>query len=183
MDNETITQIITVTGALGGAIIAGAVTLASQHIARKAENEKIKKQLLFKLLEGELKEKKEIIKPFIHFINSINLPSNFSFHDDGDSLDYAIVPRHNLIKSKASDFLLDYTLYMTQDLHDAIWSLTDAINDLSELESRLYDSSLSDYENEERLLFNCGNKPSKIWDALMELKKLLYSEVNITDRI
>ncbi|HCO0700934.1 TPA: hypothetical protein N7A79_004710, partial [Escherichia coli] len=83
MEAETITQLIAVGGTLGGALIAAGVTLASQLITKKSENEKIKKQLLFKVLEDELKEKKQIIKPFIQFINSLNLPANFNFYDDG----------------------------------------------------------------------------------------------------
>ncbi|HAX1987854.1 TPA: hypothetical protein JW519_004738, partial [Escherichia coli] len=87
MEAETITQLIAVGGTLGGALIAAGVTLASQLITKKYENEKLKKQLLFKILEDELKEKKQTIKPFIQFINSLNLPENFNFYDDGDLLD------------------------------------------------------------------------------------------------
>ncbi|EHR8809739.1 TPA: hypothetical protein LZQ72_004771, partial [Escherichia coli] len=88
-----------------------------------------------------------------------------------------------LIKSKASDFLLDYTLYMTPQIHDAIWAVTNAINDFEELGARFYDSSLSKQENDEILLKNCSGKPTEIWEALMKLKGLLYSEVNIADKL
>lgn len=107
MEATTITQLITAGGALGGSIIA----LIGQHIIKKFELEKIRKQLLFKLIEDELKEKKEIIKPFIQFINSINLPSKFNFYDDSDGLDQVMIQYRNEIKKKVSDFLLDYTLY------------------------------------------------------------------------
>ena len=45
MEAETITQLIAVGGTLGGALIAAGVTLASQLITKKYENEKLKKQL------------------------------------------------------------------------------------------------------------------------------------------
>lgn len=183
METGTITQIVTVGGTLGGALIAGIVTLISQHITKKSENEKLKKQLLFKIVEEELKEKKEIIKPLIQFINAINLPSDFSFYDDGDKLDYVMVHHQSSIKDKASGFLLDYTLYITQEIHDAIWSVTNAINNLQELEAHLYNSSLSIAENEELLLQQCSDKPSKIWEALITLKGLLYKEININEKL
>ncbi|MFO6425759.1 hypothetical protein ACLBOM_02830 [Escherichia coli] len=113
MEAETITQLIAVVVLLGGALIAAGVTLASQLITKKYENEKLKKQLLFKILEDELKEKKQTIKPFIQFINSLNLPENFNFYDDGNlSIKLCFINRI-LIKSKASDFLLviHYTLH------------------------------------------------------------------------
>ena len=183
MEAETITQLIAVGGTLGGALIAAGVTLASQLITKKYENEKLKKQLLFKILEDELKEKKQTIKPFIQFINSLNLPENFNFYDDGDLLDQIMLYEQDLIKSKASDFLLDYTLYMTPQIHDAICAVTNAINDFEELGARFYDSSLSKQENDEILLKNCSGKPTEIWEALMKLKGLLYSEVNIADKL
>lgn len=183
MEPQTITQILTLIGALGGASIAGTVTLISQNITKKYENEKLKKQLLFKILEDELKEKKQIIKPFIQFINSLNLPSNFNFYDDGDLLDQIMLYKQDLIKSKASDFLLDYTLYMTPQMHDVIWTVTNAINDFEELATRFYDSSLSKQENDEVLLRNCSDKPTEIWKALMKLKDLLYGEINIADKL
>lgn len=183
MEAETITQLIAVGGTLGGALIAAGVTLVSQLITKKYENEKLKKQLLFKILEDELKEKKQTIKPFIQFINSLNLPENFNFYDDGDLLDQIMLYKQDLIKSKASDFLLDYTLYMTPQIHDAIWAVTNAINDFEELGARFYDSSLSKQENDEILLKNCSGKPTEIWEALMKLKGLLYSEVNIADKL
>ncbi|EOL9217434.1 hypothetical protein ACM980_004726 [Escherichia coli] len=43
MEAETITQLIAVGGTLGGALIAAGVTLASQLITKKYENEKLKK--------------------------------------------------------------------------------------------------------------------------------------------
>ncbi|WP_224688692.1 hypothetical protein [Escherichia fergusonii] len=183
MESQALAQTLTLIGTLGGAFIAGTVTLISQYITKKYENEKIKKQLLFKVLEDELKEKKQIIKPLIQFINSMNLPANFNFYDDGDLLDQDMLNKKDLIKSKISDFLLDYALYMTPQIHDAIWIITDAINDLEELTARLYDPSLTSEENEEIILHNCGNKPSKIWSALMKLKELLYSEIKLADKL
>lgn len=184
MEATTVTQLITVSGALGGTVIAGFISYFIQRDARKAENEKLKKQLLFKLVEEELKDKKEIIKPFLKFINSINLPSDFDFHDDGgETLDSIIIMQQDLIKNKVSELLLEYTIYITQEIQDAIWSVNNAVNMLRQYEAHNYDLELSSEENHDLLLQNCADIPRQIWIALIHLKDLLYKEINITNKI
>lgn len=72
---------------------------------------------------------------------------------------------------------------MNNEMHNALWSVANAVNSLDELEFHLHIPSLSDQENTDRLLSNCGNKTSEIWASLMKLKELLYSEINISNKI
>ncbi|HFG3705957.1 TPA: hypothetical protein ACGGM7_000292 [Escherichia coli] len=182
MDTIVTTQLITVGATLCGIVLTGAFSLVNLHITKKADNEKIKKQLLFKLTEEQLLEKKEIIKPLLQFFNSLNLPINHSNNGDDELLDRTIIKNYFQIKDKISNFMIDYVLYLNDDIKGLIWSLTSSIVELETLEGQHYNAQISDFENEELFIFNCGDAPSKVWTDLINLRNRLYDEINIINQ-
>lgn len=181
MNEIVATQLITAGATLGGIILTGTFSLINSHITRKAENEKIKKQLIFKLTEEQLLEKKEIIKPLLRFFNSLNSPILYTNNGDDELLDRTIIRNYFQIKNKISDFLIDYVLYLNDDIKGLIWTLTNSIVELQSLEANYYNSQMSDFENEELFIFNCDDTPSKVWSDLINLRDKLYDEINITN--
>lgn len=183
MEANTVTQLITVGATLSGAVLTGIFSLLSQEITRKHDNDKLKKQLTFKLVEEELKEKRTLIKPLMIYFNSLNLPANYDFFNDDDQLARIIIKKYPEIKKQISQFLLDYVLYLDDDITSLIWTLTNSINDLNELESYFYDSASSDIENEEHFLFHCSNLPSIVWSNFNNLMNRLHDEINISNKL
>ncbi len=183
MASEVITtQLITVASTIAGALITGIITLLTQHINNKNKENEIKQQLRFKIFEEELKERKKIILPLLQYIDSYNLPQNHDFfNDDGEGLERAIIRNHPKIKKEISQFMLNYAVYMNDNIRNAIWSLSSKINNLSELESRFYNSSKSDAENDDTFYMNCGSEPSAIWSELVNLRDILYAQIVVNN--
>lgn len=174
------TQLITVGGTIGGALLTGIVTIASQHINKKSKENEIKQQLTFKIIEEDLKERKSLIKPILQYIDSFNLPEHQEFYDDsGEWLERAMIRSYPKIKKEISNFILNYTLYMNDKIRDCIWDLTTAINELSEIEGRLYDTSKSSEENDDVVYMNCKREPTEVWINLQNLRDILCAEINI----
>ncbi|HBL0734189.1 TPA: hypothetical protein LON50_003776 [Kluyvera ascorbata] len=98
MEANTVTQLITVGATLSGVILTGIFSLVSQKITQKNDNYKLKKQLTFKLVEEELKDKRTLIKPLMIYFNSLNLPRNYDFINDDQQLERMIIQKCPEIK-------------------------------------------------------------------------------------
>ncbi|BCA40329.1 hypothetical protein [Kluyvera ascorbata] len=183
MEANTVTQLITVGATLSGVILTGIFSLVSQKITQKNDNYKLKKQLTFKLVEEELKDKRTLIKPLMIYFNSLNLPRNYDFINDDQQLERMIIQKCPEIKEQISQFLLDYVIYLDDNIKSLIWNLTNSINDLNELESHYYDLSLSGFENEEIFLCHCSDLPSKVWSHFNTLMNKLYDEISISNKL
>lgn len=176
----TITQLITVGGTIGGALITAIVTIAGQYINKKIKENEIKQQLIFKVIDEELKERKILIKPLLQFIDRYNLPQNHDFFDDaGEGLERSIVDSYTYIKKELSDFMISYSVYMSNDVRNAIWDLSSSITQLQSLDYKHHNSSKSVSENNDILYMNCKGVASDIWSKLLSLREVLFREIRI----
>ncbi|ELY4375166.1 hypothetical protein ACOZ17_000522 [Cronobacter sakazakii] len=178
------TQLITVGGTIGGALLTGIVTIISQYINKKSKENEIKQQITLKIIEENLKERKLLIKPILQFIDSFNLPEHHEFYDDsGEWLERAMISSYIKIKKEISNFMLNYTVYMNDEIRNSIWDLSTAINKLTELESKLRNAS-NNYEVSDDIIYmSCKDEPSKIWSKLQKLRGVLCDEINIIEVI
>jgi len=183
-ENLVITQIISAGSALCGVLITGVVSIANQHYNKKNKEHEIKQQLIFKVIEEELKERKSLIKPLLQFIDSYNLPTDHDFFDEeGQSLERSIIKSYPEIKRQISNFMLNYSVFMSDDIRDAVWSLSSSINKLQSLDAKFFDNSKSTNENNDLTYMNCGSEPFEIWTELLKLRTLLLKEIRIRNML
>jgi hypothetical protein len=179
MDEKLYTFVIS----LLSAFLGGSITLAGQYLNNRQKIKEINLQLIHKIAQEELAEKKAIIKPLLEYFRSLVLPLHGSFHNEEDVVQRNIIDSTDEIKKNISDFLVDYILYINDDIQNAIWQVYSSATSLEELSARCYDHDLDSFENFEKLFMNSGDKPDIIWRDIESLTKLLRKEVDISEKL
>ncbi|MCX8302150.1 hypothetical protein [Enterobacter pseudoroggenkampii] len=171
---QLINNNIAVVGTLSGTIITGIITYLVQVNNNRNKLKESKQQFLFSILNHDIKEKKEIIKPLLQHFESLLSPTSISFNDDLDEYNTIIVLNTLNTKKQLTIFLKEYTLYITEPIRKLVHSLRQAILVIDEIESHEYDNNLNDYDNS----YNIARKYALEVDAVRYRITLLIDELH-----
>lgn len=170
---------ISVIGAILGSLMAGIISYLIQSNNNKSKLKESKQQLLFKIIEQDLKEKRELIKPLLQFYESIVHPANISFPDDIDEFNTSGVLQQYQIKKHMSEFMIDYSIFMNNEVKGAIWQLHDSLLQIEKMDAMLSNSDLSAYDNAYNIAVHASASVERVRHDISELTTILYKEIAI----
>lgn len=170
---------ISVIGTILGSLITGIISYLIQSNNNKSKLKESKQQFLFKITEQDLKEKRELIKPLLQFFESIVHPAHISYDSDIDEFNTSLVLQSNSIKNTISDFLVEYSIFMSENVKGHIWQLHESILQLHMYEERMIRPELSDYDNAYQVARLASSNIQLIKDNINNLVSKLYEEISI----
>lgn len=170
---------ISVIGTISGSLITGIISYLIQSNNNKSKLKESKQQFLFKITEQDLKEKRELIKPLLQFFESIVHPAHISYDSDIDEFNTSVVLQSNSIKNKISEFLVEYSIFMSENIKGHIWQLHKSILQLHMYEQCMIRTELPDYDNAYQVARLASSNVELIKDNIDKLVSKLYEEISI----